>query len=367
VLISAVVTTLALVLPLTGRWPAAASSDAEPVIAAGRLVDAGGRPTSGEVELLAWPTGRPVTVGDTVDLVPVGRAQAGPTGEFAVRSAVTPELAALAGTNGGYLNLELRALHGPLSGEMHLARYLARGVAWSADPGEAATAITLALRRAAGGVEATATETPMFPSQGGCYGMKLMDSQIGETIIGELRTPPDTLGASFVYGKQADSDISVAARGGTGPWSLSGSHHIANASGAAVAQRAANGEHLVVRSRFIYDRYEYFCAGGRREKVVPREWFGDVMSEATPPRGCATAPEERLGRFGSNTWFDRDKERAAEWNGAATVFGVSLSARSGYSERVHAHWDFGTDSMHLLCGDDGPPARASHIFAGKSS
>jgi hypothetical protein len=203
--------------------------------------------------------------------------------------------------------------------------------------------------------------------QGGCYGMTLIDSQIGQTVIGELRTPGDTQAASFSYGKRADSEIGVAARGTDGPWSLSGTFHIANAQSAAISQRANSGEHLLVRSRFMYDRYEYFCPSGRREKVVPREWFGDVQAEATAVLGCANTPEIRRGHYSSASGFDRDSQKATRWQGAVQVFGASLTAQSGYSQFVQSHWTFGSQPDHLLCGDNGPPARASRIFAGSSA
>jgi hypothetical protein len=358
--------------------PGEAAASEVPVIAAGRLLDATGQPAAGEVQLLAWPSRHDLAVGDTIHLVPVGRTRVGPRGDFTLRSGATPQLAALAASNGGYVNFEARALVGRSLKEAHLSRYLtgtstggyasagrqARDVAWRAGPDEAAAPLTLHLDPPAS-TQATGNDTR--PMQGGCSGMKVIDSQIGETVIGELRTPPDTLKASFSYGKSADSEISVAARGASGPWTLEGSHHIANAKGAAVTQKASGGEHLVVRSRFVYDKYEYFCPSGRREKVAPREWLGDVNAAPTAERGCKHAPDTRLGRYGRNSLFDRDKERAVTWSGAASIFGVAVSARSGYSERVRAHWDFGQESLHLLCGDDGPPWQSSHIFAGYSA
>jgi hypothetical protein len=349
-----------------------------PVIAAGRLLDSAGRPAAGDVQLFAWPSRHGLEVGDTVQLIPVGRTRVGPSGEFTLRSGASPQLAALAADNGGYVNLEARALTGRFVQETHLSRYVAgastgayssaggqnRDFAWRAGPDEAATPVTVHLDPAAS-TQTMGNDTR--PMQGGCSGMKVVDSQIGETVIGELRTPPDTDAARFTYGKRADSEISVAARGADGPWSISGSHHIANAQGAAVNQDARGPEHLQVSSRFVYDKFEYLCPSGRREKVVPREWLGDVTSQNVSERGCRNASDSRLGRFGPGTGFRRDKERAVTWSGAADIFGVSLSARSGYSEQVQAVWDFGDAPLHLLCGDDGPPLKSRRIFAGFSA
>jgi hypothetical protein len=203
--------------------------------------------------------------------------------------------------------------------------------------------------------------------QGGCWGLTKVGNEIASTVIGELRAPHDTPAASFTYGKRADSEIGVASRGANGPWALEGSFHIANSKAGEIAQRAGSGEHLLVKTRFTYDRYEYTCPAGKREKVVPHQWMGDVQSERTAVRGCAGVPEGRLGRFGPNTDMRRDTDKAARWDGAVSVFGASLSARSGYSKYVKGFWSFGADGEHLLCGDDGPPWESSHVFAGPSA
>lgn len=203
--------------------------------------------------------------------------------------------------------------------------------------------------------------------QGGCWGTKLVESSIGYTTIGELRAPPDTVSATFTYGRRADSEIGVAARASRGQWEGSGSFHIANAHGTQVDQDAVGGEHILVTGRFNYDRFEYQCGPGKREKVVPREWMGDVQPQPTSVRGCAGVPEGRMGHYGPRSKFTRDSEKAVRWEGAVSVFGASLTGRSGYSQYVRGHWVFGSVGDHWLCGDDGPPREARHIFAGTSA
>jgi hypothetical protein len=376
---------IALILTSVMSAPAAEAAgpteDGPPIIVSGVLADAADRPVPGDVELFAWPTGRPIQIGEIAKLVPLGYVRAGRDGRFTVRADATPELNKLANLNGGYVNLELRALAGGVIHEAEFSRFLdeerfsaqearpgktGRNVEWRAAPDEPAEPIRVNLGQSPG-PQGDPSSNRISPMQGGCSGMKLIESQVGETVIGELRTPPDTVKATFLYGKRADSEISVAARAAKGPWEVSGSHHIGNAQRGAMWQNAAGGQHVVVRTRFIYDKYEYHCAIGRREKVVPREWMGDGMSESVPERGCMHADEKRLGRYGRDGGFIRDKERAVTWNGAVSVFGASMSARSGYSESVTASWEFGGQSLHLLCGDDGPPWRSRHVFAGFSA
>jgi hypothetical protein len=70
------------------------SNSTIPVIASGRLLDGSGRPTAGNVELLAWPPAETQEVGQEVHLIPVAQTEVGPDGRFTLRAAETPQLAA---------------------------------------------------------------------------------------------------------------------------------------------------------------------------------------------------------------------------------------------------------------------------------
>jgi len=369
---------LASVIYVPAADAALSAEDKAGAIVAGVLTDAADSPVSGSLDLFAWPTGRPVEVGQTVQLVPVGHDRAAKDGRFSIASDLTTDLAELARLNGGYINFVLYGTADGVIEETHFSRYVGdtpvtaqeagtakRPVEWRASPEEDADPVRVRLGDAA--AAKTADDRPIHAMQGGCSGMKLIESQIRPTVIGELRAPDDTETATFAYGKRADSEIGVASQGGQGPWALSGSFHIANSQAGEITQRATSGQHLLVRSRFRYDRYEYFCPSGRREKVVARDWLGDYQSEPTAVRGCAGAPEGRLGRYGPDGSFHRIREKAVQWDGAVDVFGASLTARSGYSQYVRGDWSFGGAPEHLLCGDNGGPLVARHIFAGTSA
>jgi hypothetical protein len=368
--------TLALItypLASTGGAVAAPSQQSSgPVIASGRLLDTSGRPTPGTVELLAWPPAETQEIGQEVTLVPVAQSQSGPDGHFTLRSTDSPVLASLATANGGYLNLELHALSGGTVEETHFSRYLAKGpeVSWLARPDEAAEPVTVRFQRSSGMRAHGVGESTRLPVLGGdgCQGLRLLEKSASDTVVGELRTEPDTTIARFVYGKVADSDISVAMRANGGHWSLSGEHHVANSDRDDVVKKASRGEQISVLSSSEYGRYESTCPSGKKEKVVPLGWRGGGLgSRRVAIRGCSYAPDLNTFTFEDNTEFNRDRERAVTWGGAASAFGASLSARSGYSQYVHAHWEFGPEKEHLLCGDDGSPSESSHIFAGQSA
>ena len=348
-------------------------------IVSGLLADAADNPVAGNVELYAWPTGRPVEVGQTLQLLPVGSDRAARDGLFEIAGELTPDLAELARLNGGYINFVLQAAAAGVFEETHFSRYVGdtpitaqeagraeRPFEWRASPEEPAEPVRVRLQNTPE-ASTKSGDRPIHPMQGGCSGLRLIERHVAGTVIGELRAPDDTLEAFFAYGKRADSEIGVAGRGSHGPWSGSGSFHIANADDTAVTQWANSGQHLLVRSRFEYGRYEFTCPSGRREEVVPEKWMGDVQSEPTGVRGCAGAPERRRGKFGPNSDMKRNRENAARWEGAVGVFGASLTARSGYSKYVQGYWRFGPAHDHVLCGDDGPPKEAKHIYAGTSA
>lgn len=345
-------------------------------IVSGLLADAADNPVAGNVELYAWPTGRPVEVGQTLQLLPVGHDQAAKDGLFSIAGDLTPDLAELARLNGGYINFVLQAATPGGFEETHFSRYVGdtpvtaqeagranRPVEWRASPEDPAEPVRVKVQNAPE-ASSDSGDRPIHPMQGGCWGLRLIETQIAPTVIGELRAPHDTLEAIFTYGQRADTEIGVGGKGEHGPWKASGSYHIANSEDTIVKQWAGSGEHRLVTSRFMYERYEMRCSSGRSEKIVPREWMGDIQSQPTAVRGCAGFPEGKLGRYTAGSAFDRIKEKAVRWEGAASVFGAELSARSGYSRWVQGHWRFGAAPMHVLCGNDGPPKRAGHIFAG---
>jgi hypothetical protein len=347
-------------------------------IVSGLLADATDNPVAGAVELYAWPTGRQVEVGQAMQLVPVGHDRVTDDGLFRITGDLTPDLAELARLNGGYVNFVLQAAAAGVIEETHFSRYVGdtpitaqeagrphRPVEWRASPEESAEPVHMRLQNAPA-TSSTSGDRPIHPMQGGCWGLTLVEKEPRDTVIGELRAPLDTESAIFSYGKRSDSEIGVAGRAANGPWSLSGSFHVANAQEGEVTQRALSGEHLLVLSRFMYEKYEFNCPSGKRERVVPAGWMGDVHPQPTTVHGCRRTVEDNRGYYGAGGTFTRVKEKAVRWDGAVDAYGASLTARSGYSKYVKSNWSFGRDFRHILCGDDGPPAEAGHIFAGTS-
>jgi len=213
------------------------------------------------------------------------------------------------------------------------------------------------------------TVTPFVSMRCGPYELK--ERRAADTIIGELRTPPDTVEATFVYGRTADSDISVGMRFASGTaWSASGEHHVSNSHSSAVDAFAEphSAEDLILRSSFDYGRFTRTCHDVYSEQVRGLGWNGHTMlPEPDIDISCTNANPDFVGRQGRNTGFTRDDKRAAGWSGAANVFGFGFAARSGYSRHVQSRWRFGQGPMHLICGNDDRPENSTRIFAGQAA
>src|SRR5262245_19730568 len=119
---------LALILASVMAAPAAQAAvspeDGPSAVVSGVLTDTAGAAIPGNVEVFAWPTGRPVQVGQAVELTPVGSDHAAKDGRFSVVGDLSPKLAELAAANGGYINFVLEAASGGDVEELHFSRYV---------------------------------------------------------------------------------------------------------------------------------------------------------------------------------------------------------------------------------------------------
>jgi hypothetical protein len=355
------------------------------VIAFGRVSDHNGQPLPGEVRLYAWPDQSAVQVGDEFSLVPVARAPVGPGGSFALLAAPTPQLVQLARPNDGHLNLVLQAVaggriqHHSFSSYMEatdLSTFDQGEVAWTARSDEPAAPLDIqvgkeaprmAVIQPAAAQGATLGNSMSWSECPDTY--KLLDRKVSSTVVGEFHSDSDTSPESyFHYGQSADTDVSVGVKYSGKNWTLSGEHHVGNQRKKTVGKDGIGSNfHAQMVSDFAYGRYEAksSCGLGSHEEIRPIEWLSGSDERFYPAPGCNLDDSERTRKYGPGHFFTRKEQRAERWSGAAEVFGVSLSAQSGYSKWVESHWRFGTNEQtHYLCGSNGDPDRASRIFAG---
>jgi hypothetical protein len=189
------------------------------------------------------------------------------------------------------------------------------------------------------------------------------------TAVGELHTASDSTG-KFTYGRTADSDIGVAFSDSGGPWYLSGSAHAGNSLSASVSLSAgANFGHRII-STFNYAQL-WFVADcfegndlymGHREVEVDT-WRGSITSDYD----WSSLDNHRNAYwniFGKGAGFSRTTTDFVKYSGAVSIWGASLTAKSGASTFVKESWTFGSaQNAHYLYGNDNTPPYAHRIFA----
>ncbi|MGH9034231.1 MAG: hypothetical protein ACRD0O_00575 [Acidimicrobiia bacterium] len=351
--------------------PAEAEAPVHPVLVTGRILDDTGQPVAGPVEVRAWPTGLPLSVGDAVEPPLVTTGSADGDGEFTLRSASSPELLRLAEVNNGYVNF---VMYTPAGGEWHFSRYLggrpanspspygADGVRWSDRPDVAAEALEVRTPTALT-FDSKSARTPLMCGRH----YEVVKTERASTKIGEINAEGDTVHNDFVYGEgnTADSDISVAIRGTRGPWQLTGSYHVGNNNVAKVGHEGGALESMWFSSGFDYHLMRDEC---RREMVTVHQWRGGIENHPHVNQGCTIDPyRTHAERYGPGGKFARSENRAVTWTNSAEIFGASLTSRSGFSKEVHMQLKFGSARVHLVCGDDDVPTHSKRVFSGNSS
>jgi hypothetical protein len=190
--------------------------------------------------------------------------------------------------------------------------------------------------------------------------------------IGELHTASDST-AKFTYGRTADSDVGVAFSDNGGAWYLSGSAHAGNSLDASVGQNA--GAHFGYRliSQFNYaqlwlvaDCFEGWGLYMGHRSVEVDTWRGSITS-SYDWRSLDNNRNSWWNIFGAGTVFDRSTTAFLKYSGAVSIWGASLTAKSGASAYVKVHWSFGTGrTKHYLYGNDNYPLYSHRIYASDS-
>jgi hypothetical protein len=335
--------------------PTAAGVD--PVIAGGVLVDATGRPTSGLVELHLSPSDPTATTEPVL-----ANAYAASNGSFEFRLSAIPLLTSSADRNGGWVNLFIVASDGTWTGERAFSRKPQLS-GWQSREADAQVRIVLDQPSRAAGAMRSAT---VRPNVIGCmYGISSETN--ADTVVGELHTYYDQSG-TFTYGQTADSDIGVGVSQNGTNWSLSGSLHVGNNVGSSVSKSAGAYWGYTQKSNFHYHKLfgNAFCP--YLYKVEAQSWntgMTDGTNISSLDGVCAAQHGAYRVIYGANTTFDRQTNSLYNFSGAVTVFGASLTAKSGASSYVKIHFNFGSaTSSHPVCGDNASPGSSTRVFSG---
>jgi hypothetical protein len=349
----------------------ASSPSAGPAIASGQVVDKAGRPAAGNVTAYAWP----VKAGSH-RLRRVASARAGADGRFRLRTTNAALLQRLGRHDGSTDVILVTRTAGAVGDTVFSSRVVRdRGDAFAAGGALGAGAGLGSVPRVR--VKAThrvpAARASAVPCQGGTNGVrtKRLKGYKRRTIIGELNNAYKSATARFTYGQKADTQVSVGVSetGKAGTWSIDGSRHVGNSRSAEVSVPRRGPYSRRMYSNFIYGKYRILattCGITRVSyKLRADKWSGGLSSR--PQRraiNICTGGNNYPGRGGT---FSRSSNRAVTWKRGASLLGVGLSVRSGFSQYVKTSFVFHGKGPYRLCGSAGrPETEAGRVFSGKA-
>jgi hypothetical protein len=303
------------------------------------------------------------------------------SGGIVLRSDIVGAIQAAATLNDGHVNFYIQAVSptGALLLQYYFSRVFSDGQWSTGDSPPTLGRLTLEAgspgavridRSVALLVRRSMSESPSQRVCGGTAWLTL-SSSTAWTDVGEFHTVGGMSGY-FTYAKSntTDSDIGVVTSGGIrGPWSSSGSIHVG--SGSATTEtwnRGSNWSHRV-RTQFVYAKQQMYTGCGqplayyRIKATAYAAGALDGVSTSSFDHNCDIAPYNQWqSPQGAQTTLDRHDFNAVTWQQGVSVFGATISVKSGYSTNVWAHWDF--SSFGILCGNDAVVPQATRIWAG---
>ena len=337
---------------------APAPAGAAPVVT-GTLHDAAGSPAPGAVTVYAWPTGR-----GKREMRIVGRADAGPSGRFAVGVSDPRAAASAMAPRDDWADFMVVGETADATGSTVTSARMRRGAA-AASSVRTARHVVVTADSPRPRIRASQSCPPPVSTRLG--GVK------SDGVIGEINNAYRDTAASFSYGERADTTTSVAFRPSAGGgWSLDGSVHRGTEREAEISVIRHGVYSRKITSEFIVGRYRIVdpcrpSENGQRIKVD--RWaggWGDGRRQTGTLNVCrpGASNTQKFRGFG---FFRRDDGRAVTWSGGIEAFGVSLNTRSGFSEWVRLRFDFPKRPVRdrYLCGSGGADVnRAERIYSG---
>lgn len=346
---------------IMGLNPVAASATGSPVIVSGTVVDGSGVALPNVTVQLFYAS--QMTTQDSVASTTTDSA-----GAFSIGMDDTRGFQATWISNGGYANLDLAVSSGTLFFVKGISRQWASG-AWVDQDGAAPAPEVVVLASSQPGVSPIPLRAGAQQRAVTCTPQKsLMSTSDAWTDVGEFHAANDAMGF-FRYGKTADSDIGIGVSANGSIWSLSGSVHVANSNSSVIQFNRGPKYGRRESTVFHYGKYKWVnCGQIISYEVDALQWTSgaqDGQDNSSYDYHCTTTYSAYARSFGLNTSFERSSNAAVTFNAAASVFGVGLTVKSGYSTYVVAHWNFGNSaSQHWLCGDTNYITSSQRIFAG---
>jgi hypothetical protein len=361
--------------PRSVDWLASIHDSADlsgPVIVAGSVRDAKGRPTSGRAALLAFPPQDVMSamkVGDSVRIVPVGKGRVDPDGTFAVRwdpripigdfvssmDTVDLEVVVEGPTGAGVVSLSREVT--PDGRAVEVAGNAAR------DPhSRPEVVLTLDPRLARARQSSESTDRAVRDAAGPVYCVNTLKSIYPPVwhLVAELYTGPHaTVDFTYSVGAQSTLGVGLSVSGSAGSFSQSGKVTVASTGSVNFAEVPQN-QRRVEETQWRYGKWDLTCPMVPRFEARPHSWIGGstYYNAAVTPAAPYCTPY----LVGDRPSIDQ--HRAVEWsNGVkiAALIGVDLSSTTGFTTNAGQKWTFKANGK--LCGTNAYPFEARTIVA----
>jgi hypothetical protein len=343
-----------------------------PVIVAGSVRDADGRPASGRAALLAFPPQDVMSamkVGESVRIVPVGKGGVDPDGTFALRwdpsipigdfvssmDTVDLEVVVEGPTGAGVVSLSREVT--PDGRAVEVAGKAAR------DPhSRPEVVLTLDPRLARARQSSESTDRAVRDAAGPVYCVNTLKSIYPPVwhLVAELYTGPHaTVDFTYSVGAQSTLGVGLSVSGSAGSFSQSGKVTVASTGSVNFAEVPQN-QRRVEETQWRYGKWDLTCPMVPRFEARPHSWIGGstYYNAAVTPAAPYCTPY----LVGDRPSIDQ--HRAVEWsNGVkiAALIGVDLSSTTGFTTNAGQKWTFKANGK--LCGTNAYPFEARTIVA----
>lgn len=341
--------------------PETIPAEARDVELTGEVSNTRGQSVDSEIAVYAWPVHE-----GTIELEQVGAAESNGEGQYEVQIQPSERIVEQVDEQGGWVDLMVYA--SPAGG---VQKPVAQGT------------ISVPLTDDATGMKAKADApvrkrvdmTPVDPRQrqsasAGCgppHSSKLA-KEVKKTTIGELNNAYGDTKASFDYTRGASSEIGVAtSTSAAGPYVSAGfTHNVSNTGSAGVGLTRDERYGKKLLSQFEYGKYVTAYCGSARYYWRADEWQGGLDQEGQGDTLDKCEKRSPATEQMPGSRFVRDRAKAESYSNAVQVGGLSLSARSGFSETVTTRFSFGQQrKRYWVCGNKNEaPTTAGRIFTG---
>jgi hypothetical protein len=163
--------------------------------------------------------------------------------------------------------------------------------------------------------------------------------------------------ARWTYNTQADSTFGVGvSASATSGYSVDGSFTVTNTIGSSGGFTGGPGFNRYVDGHFYRQRYisDGFCGHLYKAKIVSAvgDSYAGTNKPPTDPYGrCGNDPNGLAAMDANGGFYGSDRGRATDYSGAASIYNLSVSGRTGYTDDIHIDYTNNSSGTEYVCGN----------------